>query len=90
MKTSLAFTANQHHVFQSEGGSGSEAVAGCRNMACTYTHAHRGMTVAMFLFTALIIAHVILQPASAKPDNLRVITDANWEDILTGEWMIEL
>ncbi|XP_065152386.1 thioredoxin-related transmembrane protein 1 [Paramisgurnus dabryanus] len=58
-------------------------------MACTYTHAHRGMTGVMWMFTALIIAHVILQPASAKPDNLRVITDANWEDILTGEWMIE-
>lgn len=29
-------------------------------------------------------------PASAKPDSLKEVTDANWEDILTGEWMIEL
>lgn len=28
--------------------------------------------------------------ASAKPDSLKEVTDANWEDILTGEWMIEL
>lgn len=30
------------------------------------------------------------QPVLAKKDNLREITDGNWEDILTGEWMIEL
>ncbi|KAM9842869.1 thioredoxin-related transmembrane protein 1 [Aulostomus maculatus] len=28
-------------------------------------------------------------PVSAKPDSLREVTDGNWEDILTGEWMIE-
>lgn len=29
-------------------------------------------------------------PTSGKPDSLKEVTDANWEDILTGEWMIEL
>lgn len=28
--------------------------------------------------------------ALAKKDNLKEVTDGNWEDILTGEWMIEL
>nr|XP_057913623.1 thioredoxin-related transmembrane protein 1 [Doryrhamphus excisus] len=28
-------------------------------------------------------------PVSAKRDSLREVTDGNWEDILTGEWMIE-
>ncbi|CAL9686621.1 unnamed protein product [Knipowitschia caucasica] len=28
-------------------------------------------------------------PAKAKPDSLREVTDSNWEEILTGEWMIE-
>ncbi|XP_075879497.1 thioredoxin-related transmembrane protein 1 [Nelusetta ayraudi] len=28
-------------------------------------------------------------PTSAKPDSLKEVTDANWEDILAGEWMIE-
>lgn len=40
-----------------------------------------------FVFIALCFA---LPPASAKPDSLKEVTDANWEDILTGEWMIEL
>lgn len=29
-------------------------------------------------------------PLLAKPDSLKEVTDANWEEILTGEWMIEL
>ncbi|KAM9341600.1 thioredoxin-related transmembrane protein 1 [Symphorus nematophorus] len=28
-------------------------------------------------------------PVSAKRDSLKEVTDGNWEDILTGEWMIE-
>lgn len=48
------------------------------------------MTAGVCVVFALIAAHVLLQPASAKSANLRVITDGNWEDILTGEWMIEL
>lgn len=30
------------------------------------------------------------QTLLAKKDNLKEITDGNWEDILAGEWMIEL
>uniref|UniRef100_A0A3B5ARZ5 Thioredoxin-related transmembrane protein 1 n=1 Tax=Stegastes partitus TaxID=144197 RepID=A0A3B5ARZ5_9TELE len=32
---------------------------------------------------------IYLSSASAKPDSLTEVTDGNWEDILTGEWMIE-
>ncbi|XP_028251756.1 thioredoxin-related transmembrane protein 1 [Parambassis ranga] len=28
-------------------------------------------------------------PVTAKPDSLKEVTDSNWEEILTGEWMIE-
>lgn len=48
------------------------------------------MTAGVCVFFALIASHVMLQPATAKSANLRVITDENWEEILTGEWMIEL
>ncbi|KAI7805761.1 thioredoxin-related transmembrane protein 1 [Triplophysa rosa] len=58
-------------------------------MACTYTHRGRKMTAGVCVFFALIASHVMLQPATAKSANLRVITDGNWEEILTGEWMIE-
>ncbi|KAI2657995.1 Thioredoxin-related transmembrane protein 1 [Labeo rohita] len=47
------------------------------------------MTAGVCVFSALIATCVMLQSASAKPPNLRVITDGNWEEILTGEWMIE-
>ncbi|XP_016364110.1 thioredoxin-related transmembrane protein 1-like [Sinocyclocheilus rhinocerous] len=57
-------------------------------MACTYTRTVR-MTAGACVFSALIATCVMLQPASAKSANLRVITDGNWEEILTGEWMIE-
>lgn len=57
-------------------------------MACTYTRTVR-MTAGACVFSALIATCVMLQPATAKTDNLRVITDGNWEEILTGEWMIE-
>ena len=43
----------------------------------------------MFLFCVLVILKAP-QPVLAKKDNLREITDGNWEDILTGERMIEL
>lgn len=29
-------------------------------------------------------------PAWTKPDSLKEVTDANWDKILAGEWMIEL
>ncbi|XP_052429395.1 thioredoxin-related transmembrane protein 1 [Carassius gibelio] len=57
-------------------------------MACIYTGTVR-MTAGVCVFSALISTCVLLQPASAKSANLRVITDENWEEILTGEWMIE-
>ncbi|XP_043112184.1 thioredoxin-related transmembrane protein 1 [Puntigrus tetrazona] len=57
-------------------------------MACANTHTVR-MTAGACVFSAFIATCVVLQPASAKSANLRVITDGNWEEILTGEWMIE-
>ncbi|XP_077092614.1 thioredoxin-related transmembrane protein 1 [Siphateles boraxobius] len=58
-------------------------------MACTYTSRVREMTAGACVFSALIATCVMLQPVSAKPGKLREITDGNWEEILTGEWMIE-
>uniref|UniRef100_A0A8C2H4Z3 Thioredoxin-related transmembrane protein 1 n=1 Tax=Cyprinus carpio TaxID=7962 RepID=A0A8C2H4Z3_CYPCA len=57
-------------------------------MACTDTSTVR-MTAGACVFSAFIATCVMLQPASANSANLRVITDGNWEEILTGEWMIE-
>ncbi|XP_061824003.1 thioredoxin-related transmembrane protein 1 [Nerophis lumbriciformis] len=37
----------------------------------------------------LLAAYLTSVPVSAKLDSLREVTDGNWEDILTGEWMIE-
>ncbi|XP_063040390.1 thioredoxin-related transmembrane protein 1 [Engraulis encrasicolus] len=42
----------------------------------------------LLLFSVLAVLKAP-QPVLAKKDNLREITDGNWEDILTGEWMIE-
>uniref|UniRef100_A0A3Q1CT72 Thioredoxin-related transmembrane protein 1 n=2 Tax=Amphiprion ocellaris TaxID=80972 RepID=A0A3Q1CT72_AMPOC len=36
-----------------------------------------------------LLLGIYLSSVSAKPDSLREVTDGNWEDILTGEWMIE-
>uniref|UniRef100_A0A674BNE3 Thioredoxin-related transmembrane protein 1 n=1 Tax=Salmo trutta TaxID=8032 RepID=A0A674BNE3_SALTR len=44
----------------------------------------------IFLTCSLILViYLTSQPALAKPSSLKEITDGNWEDILTGEWMIE-
>ncbi|XP_053357378.1 thioredoxin-related transmembrane protein 1 [Clarias gariepinus] len=40
-------------------------------------------------FLVVLLSCLSVLPVAAKRDNLRVITDANWEEILTGEWMIE-
>ncbi|XP_054653574.1 thioredoxin-related transmembrane protein 1-like [Dunckerocampus dactyliophorus] len=40
------------------------------------------------LLCCLLLA-VYLTSVPAKRDSLREVTDGNWEDILTGEWMIE-
>jgi hypothetical protein len=38
----------------------------------------------------ILVIYLTSQPALAKPSSLKEITDGNWEDILAGEWMIEL
>lgn len=38
----------------------------------------------------LLVLHLTWLPVScAKPSSLREVTDGNWEEILSGEWMIE-
>ncbi|XP_068437056.1 thioredoxin-related transmembrane protein 1 [Clinocottus analis] len=37
----------------------------------------------------LLAACLTSPPVSAKRDSLREVTDGSWEEILTGEWMIE-
>ncbi|XP_076831064.1 thioredoxin-related transmembrane protein 1 [Brachyhypopomus gauderio] len=41
------------------------------------------------LYLVIVVSCLMVVPVAARPDNLKVITDGNWEDILTGEWMIE-
>ncbi|XP_060780966.1 thioredoxin-related transmembrane protein 1 [Neoarius graeffei] len=41
------------------------------------------------LYPVVVLYCLSVLPVEAKQDNLRVITDGNWEEILTGEWMIE-
>ncbi|XP_008310902.1 thioredoxin-related transmembrane protein 1 [Cynoglossus semilaevis] len=36
-----------------------------------------------------ILTQFATLPIWAKPESLREVTDANWEEILSGEWMIE-
>ncbi|XP_040917158.1 thioredoxin-related transmembrane protein 1 [Toxotes jaculatrix] len=45
---------------------------------------HRSWILCLFL--ALPLTSL---PVRAKPDSLKEVTDENWEEILTGEWMIE-
>lgn len=40
-----------------------------------------------FLLVALCASPLSV---SAKPERLKEVTDGNWEEILSGEWMIEL
>ncbi|KAM6912203.1 thioredoxin-related transmembrane protein 1 [Xenentodon cancila] len=44
-----------------------------------------------FSWTSLLLLGLCVMslPARAKPDSLKEVTDANWEKILSGEWMIE-
>lgn len=37
----------------------------------------------------LLLTCLVSPPVSAKRDSMKEVTDGNWEDILTGEWMIE-
>ncbi|XP_029900550.1 thioredoxin-related transmembrane protein 1 [Myripristis murdjan] len=41
------------------------------------------------IFCLVLAICLTWQPASAKPNSLKEITDGNWEEILSGEWMIE-
>ncbi|KAF3700915.1 Thioredoxin-related transmembrane protein 1 [Channa argus] len=45
---------------------------------------HRSWILYLFLGVCLTS-----EPVSAKPDSLKEVTDGSWEEILTGEWMIE-
>ncbi|KAI4885301.1 hypothetical protein NFI96_012274, partial [Prochilodus magdalenae] len=65
------------------------------NMASLVRREDRG-TRALLHLKYLLQPHVLLLafclmvlPVSAKRDNLKIITDANWDEILKGEWMIE-
>lgn len=49
----------------------------------------REMTAGACVLSLLLAACVIVQPAAAKAGQLRVVTDGDWKEILTGEWMIE-
>ncbi|KAL7380877.1 hypothetical protein ABVT39_025480 [Epinephelus coioides] len=67
-------------------------------MACLLAYSNTGST--MFSATRrakphpwicclLLVVVLTSLPASAKRDSLREVTDGTWEEILTGEWMIE-
>ncbi|XP_029349736.1 thioredoxin-related transmembrane protein 1 [Echeneis naucrates] len=45
---------------------------------------HRSWISCLFL-----LLHLTSSPVRARPDSLKDVTDGNWEEILTGEWMIE-
>ncbi|XP_047467616.1 thioredoxin-related transmembrane protein 1 [Mugil cephalus] len=40
-------------------------------------------------WTCLLFLWIYLTSVAAKSDSLKELTDSNWEEILTGEWMIE-
>ncbi|TKS87047.1 Thioredoxin-related transmembrane protein 1 [Collichthys lucidus] len=52
---------------------------------------HGGSSRMCRLFLAVCLAALLLSPAASatKRDGLREVTDGNWEEILSGEWMIE-
>ncbi|XP_061553216.1 thioredoxin-related transmembrane protein 1 [Phycodurus eques] len=43
----------------------------------------------LICYLLLTVCLASLPATGAKKDSLREVTDGNWEDILTGEWMIE-
>ncbi|XP_059209838.1 thioredoxin-related transmembrane protein 1 [Centropristis striata] len=45
---------------------------------------HRSRICGLFL-----VVYLMSLPVSAKREGLREVTDGSWEEILTGEWMIE-
>ncbi|GAA6223242.1 thioredoxin-related transmembrane protein 1 [Lates japonicus] len=42
-----------------------------------------------WIYCLFVLVHLMSLPVLAKPDSLKEVTDGNWEEILTGEWMIE-
>ncbi|XP_044022412.1 thioredoxin-related transmembrane protein 1 [Siniperca chuatsi] len=58
--------------------------AGTTMFSSTREAKHRSWICSLFL-----VVYLTSLPVSAKPDSLREVTDGNWEEILTGEWMIE-
>ncbi|XP_036430512.1 thioredoxin-related transmembrane protein 1 [Colossoma macropomum] len=64
-------------------------------MASLVRREDRGMGPVLHLksllkpYPLLVALCLMVLPVSAKRENLKVITDGNWEEILTGEWMIE-
>ncbi|XP_058472177.1 thioredoxin-related transmembrane protein 1 [Solea solea] len=42
-----------------------------------------------FICCLFLVIQLTTVPVWTKPDSLREVTDGNWEEILTGEWMIE-
>nr|XP_046268808.1 thioredoxin-related transmembrane protein 1 [Scatophagus argus] len=57
---------------------------GSTMLSLTRQTKHRSWMCSLFL--AICLASL---PVSAKRDSLKEVTDSNWEEILTGEWMIE-
>lgn len=49
------------------------------------TQQHRSLTYCLFL-----VIYLTWLPVCAKQGSLKEVTDGNWEEILAGEWMIEL
>ncbi|KAK7904090.1 hypothetical protein WMY93_016697 [Mugilogobius chulae] len=59
-------------------------------MHCHVTCTLKARTNLRFFLCCLLLAFSLpSSPVTAKPDSLKEVTDSNWEDILTGEWMIE-
>uniref|UniRef100_A0A3B1J9U5 Thioredoxin-related transmembrane protein 1 n=1 Tax=Astyanax mexicanus TaxID=7994 RepID=A0A3B1J9U5_ASTMX len=64
-------------------------------MASSVRRGGRGATAVQGLKSVLelcplaVALCLMVLPVSAKREHLKVVTDANWEEILAGEWMIE-
>ncbi|XP_029284047.1 thioredoxin-related transmembrane protein 1 [Cottoperca gobio] len=64
-------------------------------MACLLASSNRSSTMFSFIkhrswiCCLFLVVFLTPLPVSAKQDSLREVTDGTWEEILTGEWMIE-
>lgn len=66
-------------------GLSLSSISGSGMFSLTAQKAHRMWRC--FLFVVLCVSPLSV---SAKRERLKEVTDGNWEEILTGEWMIEL